>query len=1339
MMISKQRHRSSIGASSDCRQRTPIPPSSRRDNEDRSTWPEKAGALAFASLALPGAAFAQACPAPPAVNNTQCVVAPATTLNVTSANAIGLNAAGPLGLITGNGITVNLGAATTTGALAQSGSTIQFNGSTLATTATTTATSAGQIGLRASGTGSTINANGASITMGPPNGTTTASNMVGATAQAGGALNLTNMTLQTLGGVNGLTNHGLIATGTGSAITFSGGSVATRSRGSFGALAQAGGIITLGNGATITTTGVQNTVGPVGSHGLIATGAGSRITGTDITVNTSGLLASGARAELGGVVSLTGSSITSSSNASVDTDPSSAARALSGGILNLSGVTINASGQRGVGISVEDAGSTATIENSTVTVSGTRAPAILIFNGGQATVTDSTLFSQNNHGVAVQDAGSTISLTNSAIRSAGPVGYGLRVVSGGSATVVGGSSTTEGRDGPALYAANGTITATDVTIRTSGTDNAMGVLADLNGQITLNGGSVTTTGDAVRLSSFPHGVAARNPNGVLTSTGTTILTTGIVAMGAVADDGGSVFLNGNTITTLGPGSLGLYATVEQAGAQFPATITANDIIVETSGVAAHGAGANQHFLVAPSVITLNDSSVTTHGELSDGLRAIMAATVNANRSDVLVEGVRSTGMHARDNGSSVNLDSTTILATGTRGHGALAEAGGLITGINSTVEATGTEASALYVAGAPGFVSEARFTGSSLTNASGPTIAVGGNGNVTLTTSTAGGSGEWLRVATIADFPPLGIPDAGPGGITDPEGIEVPPVFAAPAALPVVPGLANITLTASTVTGSAFTAPGSVSNVVMRDDSVWNLTGSSNLTNLLNDPSLIDFSPPVGDPTLLASYKTLTVVNYVGEDGQIALNTYLGTDGAPSDILVVDGGTATGATSLIVRNTTGPGALTTANGILVVDTINGATSESTAFTLLGDYITDNGEQAVVGGAYAYTLNFGGVGADVTDNNWYLRSRLIPGPDPDPLYQPGVPIYEAYPQNLLALNGMPTMQQRVGNRYWREPEPEPAEIFCKDPSRNFRCTVTPEQAGYYADGQTARATIEGNGVWGRLEGMHSQIEPDVTTSGTDYDINSWKLQAGLDGLLHEADDGSKLIGGVTIHYGQASSDVSSIYGNGSIDTTGFGFGGTLTWLDQNGFYVDGQAAVTWYDSDLFSDTAGIGLADGNNGIGYALSIETGKKIDLNSTWTITPQAQLVYSHVDFDTFTDPFDASVSLDDGDSLRGRLGISADRDQTWKDDEGKTRRSHLYGIANLYYEFLDATQVDVSGTKFQSRPERLWGGIGAGGSYNWEDDKYSVYGEVSLNTSLANFADSYTVGGTIGFRVKW
>ena len=82
---------------------------------------------------------------------------------------------------------------------------------------------------------------------------------------------------------------------------------------------------------------------------------------------------------------------------------------------------------------------------------------------------------------------------------------------------------------------------------------------------------------------------------------------------------------------------------------------------------------------------------------------------------------------------------------------------------------------------------------------------------------------------------------------------------------------------------------------------------------------------------------------------------------------------------------------------------------------------------------------------------------------------------------------------------------------------------------------------------------------------------------------------------------------------------------------------------------------------------------------------------------------------------------------------------RSNVYGIANLYYEFLDGTSVDVAGVRFRSEKDELWGGLGLGGTYSWGADRYALFGEVSVNTGLDNFGDSYSVNGTAGFRVRW
>jgi len=457
------------------------------------------------------------------------------------------------------------------------------------------------------------------------------------------------------------------------------------------------------------------------------------------------------------------------------------------------------------------------------------------------------------------------------------------------------------------------------------------------------------------------------------------------------------------------------------------------------------------------------------------------------------------------------------------------------------------------------------------------------------------------------------------------------------------------------------------------------------------------------------SIGTLTVNgNYTGNGGTLEIETALGDDTSPTDRLVVSGNTS-GTTNVKVINLGGAGAQTV-EGIKIIDI--GGVSAGT-FSLLSDYVFQ-GNQAVVAGAYAYRLYQNGISTP-TDGDWYLRSALLSNPaDPTipvapeaPLYQPGVPLYEAYPQLLLSLNGLSTLQQRLGDRYWST-----------------------------GDKNTPAKRLEG--FWLRTEGTHARLEPDTSTSDTSYDYDLFKLEGGLDSELYQ-DRNGRLIGGFNVHYGTVSGNISSVYGDGDIHTNGYGVGTTLTWYGENGFYVDTQGQATWYDSNLKSDLLNGDLENGNNGFGYALSLETGKRFAASGPWSITPQAQLIYSSVNFDSFNDRFGARVSLNDGNSLIGRLGVALDREENWRKENGQSASTRFYGAANLYSEFLNGTSVDVAGAGFKSENDRLWAGLTLGGSYDWNQDRFSLYGEVAAKSSLENFGDSYAISGTAGLRVKW
>ncbi|WP_245332097.1 autotransporter outer membrane beta-barrel domain-containing protein [Bradyrhizobium sp. NAS80.1] len=101
---------------------------------------------------------------------------------------------------------------------------------------------------------------------------------------------------------------------------------------------------------------------------------------------------------------------------------------------------------------------------------------------------------------------------------------------------------------------------------------------------------------------------------------------------------------------------------------------------------------------------------------------------------------------------------------------------------------------------------------------------------------------------------------------------------------------------------------------------------------------------------------------------------------------MINGGTASGNSFLHFINVGGPGAQTTGNGILVVQTINNGTTATNAFTLAGE---------TRAGVYDYDL-FRGSPANINDptvaNDWFLRSTFLGNGgngDGGPVTPPGV--------------------------------------------------------------------------------------------------------------------------------------------------------------------------------------------------------------------------------------------------------------------------------------------------------------------------------------------------------------
>ncbi|WP_186435622.1 autotransporter outer membrane beta-barrel domain-containing protein, partial [Xenorhabdus innexi] len=460
--------------------------------------------------------------------------------------------------------------------------------------------------------------------------------------------------------------------------------------------------------------------------------------------------------------------------------------------------------------------------------------------------------------------------------------------------------------------------------------------------------------------------------------------------------------------------------------------------------------------------------------------------------------------------------------------------------------------------------------------------------------------------------------------------------------------------------------------------------------------------------------RTLTATgDYNGKNGTLNLATKLAGDDSPTDRFVVNGNTS-GTTHLVVKNVGGEGA-PTHKGIKVVE-VNGLSNGE--FNLVGDY-HHQGDPVIVAGAYAYRLD-----KDGTDHSWHLRSSKNYKPanptqptPPNQLYHAGVSLYEAYGQVLQTLNSPGTLYDRIDSR--------------EDRLNN---------AGSNNVGNDDKNTRSSK-AWGRVTGTYGKLSPHKSTSGAEnITYYMTRAQVGVDNRLYENDQGA-IDGGVFLQYSHINADVGSEHGKGNIRSKGYTVGGTGTWYGHNGFYLGGLAQMTYFSSDLNSKTAGKHLGEEKAALGYALSLEAGQRINLTPTWSFTPQAQLAYSSIRMDDFHDVFKTKVHFGQSNNMKLRVGSVLDYRPKWRDGQNKDKKSpHLYGLFNVRQELLgDSDSAHVANKAFSSRNDRLWGEVGAGGAYSWNNGKYVVYSQTSVNTSLNNAADNYEINAKLGLKIAW
>ena len=357
----------------------------------------------------------------------------------------------------------------------------------------------------------------------------------------------------------------------------------------------------------------------------------------------------------------------------------------------------------------------------------------------------------------------------------------------------------------------------------------------------------------------------------------------------------------------------------------------------------------------------------------------------------------------------------------------------------------------------------------------------------------------------------------------------------------------------------------------LTNNTTWDLVDNSEVTDLHLNNSAVSLT------NTNAPYATLTITGNLTGSGIFNLNTNIAEN--KSDKIVVKG-TAEGNHKIGVTN---QGA-NVANGKVTLVETNGGNA---AFSLT------NPNNRVDLGAYQYFLTKEG-------NNWVLahsKNAVTPTPPvapvtpskpvvtpnkpvvtpSNPVVQPTAPVLPSTPLLSDLANAQVSLRQ--------------AQLLL----------VEDDLSGIHQRLGEVKNGEKGN-VWVRNVNSRQKLAALSTgeseTSGFKQNVHS--LQVGADAAVTD----NLRVGGF-VGRSQANVDFSGYYGDGKVRGNSVGL--YAAYLADNGIYVDNIVKYSRLHAN--SD-----LTEKRHYNAYTISSELGKRFSLANDWTITPQAQLAWTHI-----------------------------------------------------------------------------------------------------------------------------
>lgn len=410
----------------------------------------------------------------------------------------------------------------------------------------------------------------------------------------------------------------------------------------------------------------------------------------------------------------------------------------------------------------------------------------------------------------------------------------------------------------------------------------------------------------------------------------------------------------------------------------------------------------------------------------------------------------------------------------------------------------------------------------------------------------------------------------------------------------------TLSLTGSTVLTGAIDP----TDVTLTSGATWNIPDNATVKSVVDElrhAGKINF---VSTRSGAFTPATLTVKNLRGQNGSITLRVRPDLAQHNADRLVIDGGSATGKTTLNLVNAgnSASGLATTGKGIQVVEAINGATTEEGAF------VQGNPLQA---GVYDYTLTRDG------DQSWYLRSETR--------YRAEVPLYAS-----MLTQGMDYDRILAGSRSHQSD--------VNGENNSVRLSIQGGHLGHGNNGGIVRgATPESSGSYGfvRLEGdlLRTEVAGMSVTAGV-YGA------AGHSAVDVRDDNGSRA--------GTVRDDAGSLGGYLNLVHT------------SSGLWADLVAQETRHSMKASSDSNDFRA----RGRGWLGSLETGLPFSITDHLMLEPQLQYTWQGLSLDDGQDNA-GYVKFGHGSAQHVRAGFRLGSHNDMSFGEGSSSRDTLRGSA--------------------------------------------------------------------------